>query len=123
MRVVACVEVGSGARRRRGVFILAAVVSSFAAAPAMAFDGSTSNPPVKISPNRYASAEQALRAGLDDLSAGNAASCVDALTYAAEGGQPVARWKLGEMYAEGVGVARDDGFEVFTHPERITQYW
>jgi len=21
-----------------------------------------------------------------------------------------------------VGVARDDGFEVFTHPERITQY-
>jgi FdhD protein len=22
-----------------------------------------------------------------------------------------------------VGVARDDGFEVFTHPERITQYW
>jgi len=22
-----------------------------------------------------------------------------------------------------VGVARDDGFEVFTHPERITRYW
>jgi FdhD protein len=22
-----------------------------------------------------------------------------------------------------VGIARDDGFEVFTHPERITQYW
>ncbi|HXZ15573.1 MAG TPA: tetratricopeptide repeat protein, partial [Roseiarcus sp.] len=48
------------------------------------------------------------RAGLDDLNAGNAASCIDALTYAAEGGQAVARWKLGEMYADGVGVARDD---------------
>jgi FdhD protein len=22
-----------------------------------------------------------------------------------------------------VGIARDDGFEVFTHPERITHYW
>jgi len=22
-----------------------------------------------------------------------------------------------------VGIARDDGFEVFTHPERISQYW
>src|SRR4051794_6817607 len=22
-----------------------------------------------------------------------------------------------------VGIARDDGFEVFTHPGRITQYW
>ena len=65
-------------------------------------------PPAKISPKSYASAEQALRAGLDDLNAGNAASCVDALTYAAEGGQTVARWKLGEMYADGVGVARDD---------------
>ena len=34
-----------------------------------------------------ASAEQALRAGIDDLNAGNAASSVDALTYAAEGGR------------------------------------
>ena len=62
----------------------------------------------RSAPKNYASAEQALRAGLDDLNAGNAASCVDALTYAAEGGQPVARWKLGEMYADGVGVQRDD---------------
>jgi FdhD protein len=22
-----------------------------------------------------------------------------------------------------VGIARDDGFEVFTHPERITHFW
>jgi hypothetical protein len=79
-----------------------------AVGPAAAFDASGSNTPAKISPRNYASAEQALRAGLDDLNAGDSASGVDALTYAAEGGQPVARWKLGEMYADGVGVKRDD---------------
>jgi TPR repeat protein len=79
-----------------------------AVGPAAAFDGSSTNAPAKISPRNYASAEQALRAGLDDLNAGDAVSGVDALTYAAEGGQAVARWKLGEMYADGVGVARDD---------------
>ena len=109
MRVDACVLAGSKAdSRRRDRALFAAFLVSIAIAPALAFDASTSNPPAKISPKGYASAEQALRAGLDDLNAGNAASCVDALTYAAEGGQPVARWKLGEMYADGVGVARDD---------------
>lgn len=106
MRADAYVETNAKAgRRRRQCAVLAAFL--IGAGPAFAFDGAT-DPPVKISPKNYASAEQALRAGLDDLNAGNAASCVDALTYAAEGGQPVARWKLGEMYADGVGVARDD---------------
>ncbi len=109
MRVDACVVAWSRAdSKRRDCAVLAAFLLSMAVAPACAFDGSTTNPPAKISPRSYASAEQALRAGLDDLNAGNAASCVDALTYAAEGGQTVARWKLGEMYADGVGVARDD---------------
>jgi TPR repeat protein len=31
-----------------------------------------------------------------------------ALQYAAEGGHPVAQWKLGRMYANGDGVAQDD---------------
>lgn len=87
---------------------LAAFAFLTLAAPCVAFDGSSPNGPAKISPKSFASAEQALRAGIDDLKAGNAASCVAALTYAAEGGQPIARWKLGEMYADGVGVARDD---------------
>jgi hypothetical protein len=64
--------------------------------------------PAEIWPKSFTSPEQALRAGIDDLKAGDAASSVAALTYAAEGGQPIARWKLGEMYADGVGVARDD---------------
>jgi len=89
----------------------ATLLSAFlflAIGPAAAFDGSGPTTPAKISPRNYASVEQALRAGLDDLNAGDAVSGVDALTYAAEGGQAVARWKLGEMYADGVGVKRDD---------------
>ena len=42
------------------------------------------------------------------MKAGNTQSSVEALTYAAEGGQAIARWKLGEMYADGDGVQRDD---------------
>jgi hypothetical protein len=109
MRGEACVWAGSRADGRgRDSVLFAAFLFSLVVAPAFALDGSTSNPPVKISPKSFASAEQALRAGLDELNAGDAASCVDALTYAAEGGQTVARWKLGEMYADGVGVSRDD---------------
>jgi hypothetical protein len=38
------------------------------------------------------------------------------LQYAAEGGHPVAQWKLGRMYADGVGVTQDDlrAFEYFS---------
>jgi hypothetical protein len=93
---------------RRSVALAAFSFLTFASLPGLAFDGSSSNAPTKISPKNFTSAEQALRAGIDDLNAGNAASSVPALTYAADGGQPIARWKLGEMYADGVGVARDD---------------
>ena len=38
------------------------------------------------------------------------------LQYAAEGGHPIAQWKLGRMYADGDGVAQDDlrAFEYFS---------
>ena len=113
MRVVAWAAGGRAeARERRfaaasfGILTLCSV--TFAVGSAHAFDGSTPSAPAKISPKSFSSAEQALRAGIDDLNAGDAASSVEALTYAAEGGQPIARWKLGEMYADGIGVARDD---------------
>jgi len=98
----------AGRADHRSVALAVFSLFSLVAAPALAFDGSSSNGPAKISPKSFTSAEQALRAGIDDLNAGNAASSVAALTYAAESGQPIARWKLGEMYADGVGVARDD---------------
>ena len=111
MRVYACAEWGVGRlgwMGRQSVALAAFGVLTFVATSGFAFDGSTSNSPAKISPKNFASAEQALRAGIEDLKAGDAAASVAALTYAAEGGQPIARWKLGEMYADGVGVARDD---------------
>ena len=57
---------------------------------------------------RFDSVEDALRDGLDDLKAGDTLSSLKALTYAAEGGQPLAQWKLGRMYANGEGVAKDE---------------
>ncbi len=79
------------------------------AAGALALDGNNgSSAPAKISPNTFTSAQEALRRGVDDLMAGDAKSSVQALTYAAEGGEPLARWKLGSMYAAGDVVPRDD---------------
>ena len=45
--------------------------------------------------------------GEEDLRAGNMEASVAALTYAAESGQAIARWKLGQMYADGDGVPSD----------------
>jgi TPR repeat protein len=111
MRVDAWVEEtdrGLGGPGRRAAGLAAFGILILASGYGFALDGSAPNPPVKISPNNFTSAEQALRAGIDDLRAGDVAASVAALTYAAEGGQPIARWKLGEMYADGVGVSRDD---------------
>jgi exopolysaccharide production negative regulator len=110
MRVVAWGEVKeAGARGHRvAAAAFGLLTICLLAEPGQAFDGSGPQTPAKISPKSFSSAEQALRAGVDDLKAGDAASSVEALTYAAEGGEPIARWKLGEMYADGVGVARDD---------------
>lgn len=90
---------------------LAATLLSVAvsATSAFALDGSNgSAPPAKISPENFTSAQEALRAGVDDLQAGDAQSSVRALTYAADGGSPLACWKLGSMYASGDLVPRND---------------
>lgn len=78
-----------------------------ASAPTLALDGpdmSTVTKPLPIFKNR----RQALREGLDSYRSGDAKNSVDALQFAAEGGESLARWKLGRMYADGDGVARDD---------------
>src|SRR5271169_5148293 len=108
MRVAVCakVAVDRTALRRRFAF---AIIGSMTLGlgPAFAFDGSTSDPSEKI-PRNFTDPNQALRAGLADLKAGDAEASVAPLTYAAEGGQAIARWKLGEMYADGDGIPRDD---------------
>ena len=110
MRVEACTVSGRvGEKRKAAAPLVAFALLLWAAVPASAFDGkSAPGAPAKIPAKGFASPAQALRAGVADLNAGDAASSVEALTYAADGGEAIARWKLGEMYADGVVVPRDD---------------
>jgi uncharacterized protein len=59
--------------------------------------------PLKV----YATPRAALKAGLEGLSA-NFATAIEALKFAAQGGEHLAQWKLATMYAKGGGVPRDD---------------
>src|SRR3984957_10470533 len=67
-------------------FALALLMALAGAAPAFALDGSQPATMDKIPLKLFKSAQQALRAGIDDLRAGNAKSSVEALKYAAAGG-------------------------------------
>ncbi|WP_244299218.1 tetratricopeptide repeat protein [Roseibium aquae] len=82
--------------------------------PAAAFD--TGSPaPQAIAPNALSPTE-ALRSGARKYYAGDKEGALMALRYAAENGQPMAAWKLGEMYASGDGVQEDDvkAFEYYS---------
>jgi TPR repeat protein len=108
MRVVAFAEVWGERAPWRRRFAFAVIGSmTLGLVPAFAFDGTASNPSDKI-PKNFTDPQQALRVGVDELKAGDADASVAALTYAADGGEAIARWKLGEMYADGQGVQRDD---------------
>jgi hypothetical protein len=77
-------------------------------APALALDGSSVSTGEGLPLTRFTSGQEALRLGEEDLRAGKMEASVAPLTYAAENGQVIARWKLGQMYAKGDGVPRDD---------------
>ncbi len=78
-----------------------------AAGPSFALDG-TETPATTKTPELFSNPEAALRAGLRSYQTGDVKSSVEALKYAADKGYPLAQWKLGRMYADGDGVARDD---------------
>ena len=96
------------------------------AGPGFAFDGAPVNKdaalPMVSQPAAQALNAQALGGGLgapgSKKAAPTAASApsLTSLQYAAEGGHPVAQWKLGRMYADGDGVTQDDlrAFEYFS---------
>jgi uncharacterized protein len=101
----------------RIIFALALGVASVAA-PAFAFDGAPANqdsaiPVVSAEPGAAVALKKAIQpsqpAALDT-------SSLTSLQYAAEGGHPIAQWKLGKMYASGDGVTQDDlrAFEYFS---------
>jgi hypothetical protein len=92
--------------------LIAATVAGAAAvlgSAALAFDGSRS-PPDQLS------AVEAFRSGAQALKQGEKAKALSSLQYAAENGHPLAQWKLGQMYAKGDGVPRDDvrAFEYYS---------
>jgi len=58
---------------------------------------------------RYNSREfERRRSGLEGFRSGDAATGIEALKYAAAGGELLAQWKLAKIYANGDGVTRDD---------------
>ncbi len=102
------------------VLVLALGVAGATPLAALALDSSKTSSPGKIVVRTFTSVQQALQAAVNDLSAGDARSSVEALTYAADGGQPLAQWKLGRMYARGDGVPRDDT-KAYNYFERLVE--
>jgi TPR repeat protein len=79
--------------------------------PALALDGT----PTPADPK---SAVEAFRDGALALKQGEKAKALTSLQFAAENGHPLAQWKLGQMYAKGDGVPRDD-LRAFEYYSRI----
>jgi len=93
--------------------LIAVAVAGMAAvfSPAWALDG-------KSAPSNQMSAVEAFRSGALALKQGEKAKALTSLQYAAENGHPLAQWKLGQMYAKGDGVPRDD-LRAFEYYSRI----
>ena len=86
---------------------LALLVTGFVA-PAPALDAPDARKATTTPLTMFKDPRAALRAGIDSYHAGDAATSVTALRYAADAGESLAQWKLGRMYADGDGVARDE---------------
>ena len=112
-------------RTSRRIILALMLGAAPVAGPGFAFDGAPVNqdaalPLVAAQPG--AAAAQALNAQtLKKVAAPVTAvaappTSLNSLQYAAEGGHPVAQWKLGRMYAAGDGVTQDDvrAFEYFS---------
>ena len=88
--------------------VLALTMATAFVVPAQALDGSDTPASIKPTLPLYKNSLHALNQAIEGLRAGDAASSIDALKYAAAGGQSLAQWKLGRMYASGEGVPHDD---------------
>lgn len=99
--------------------LVATVIAGFAGS-AVAFDAKSVNANTPAfdpkTLNSDTAPADALEYGLNSYKSGDKQSAVEALSFAADKGNPIAQWKLGRMYAEGDGIARDDykAFELFS---------
>lgn len=112
--------------------IIAFVLGAIPLAPAFGFDGTPVNSRVKpAAPLGVVAGPPAAAAQVHNkpvppapvpasavpgAASATSSSSMMALEYAAEGGHPVAQWKLGRMYADGDGVAQNDlrAFDYFS---------
>ncbi len=102
-----------------GIALVALAVAG-ASAPGWALDGTGYPSDPKATLPIFKSPQQALRVGVAGYRSGDLKSSVEAFKYAAAGGNPLARWKLGKMYADGDGVPRDDA-KAFDYFSQIVQ--
>lgn len=87
----------------------AGLLLTFAAlTPAQALDKQVPKRQANVPLEMFRNPAEALRRGARDYHGGHKARSVRALKYAADGGEPLARWKLGQMYAEGEVVKKSD---------------
>lgn len=96
------------------IAIALVIGAAIVAVPGRAFEGTAVNgaetavPVVAAQPNGATALKKAV--------APPQTTTLSSLQYAAEGGHPVAQWKLGQMYANGDGVAQDSlrAFDYFS---------
>ena len=102
-------------RISRGIILALILGATPVAAPLFAFDGAPATsqdaamPLVTGQAGAVTTSKKAIPPSAPDTS-------LTSLQYAAEEGHPVAQWKLGKMYADGVGVTQNDlrAFEYFS---------
>ena len=111
-------------RTSRRIILALMLGAAPVAGSGFAFDGAPAKPDAAV-PGLTQPAAQALNAqalkkattpAAATAAAAAAAPSLNSLQYAAEGGHPVAQFKLGRMYASGDGVIQDDlrAFEYFS---------
>jgi len=110
-------------RTSRRIILALMLGATPVATPGFAFDGSPVKPDAAVPMMNQPAAAQAVTAQAlkkappaPTTATPVAAPSLTSLQYAAEGGHPVAQWKLGRMYADGNGVIQDDlrAFEYFS---------
>lgn len=101
----------------------ACLVAALTLAPslAVALDPQPAPPSAAMAPlPMFKDPRAALRAGAETLQRGDAVNSIAALRYAADGGETLAQWKLGRMYAAGEGVQKND-FTAYQYFARIVR--
>ena len=96
-----------------GAFAAFLVLATPQHASALDVNTTTKEAPLAAQP---LSPMEALRSGARKYYSGDKEGALQSLQYAAENGEPMAAWKLGEMYAHGDGVKEDDrkAFQYFS---------